>query len=544
MDLNHLLVWIVCFSCITFLIRVARSSIRNNRGWIIVATSIIAITIGMSSLNLAWSGIVACILWGIFLLLPMIGFSLVNKLVNQERYSKARKLSSRLRWLHPADGWLENPKLLKALEMGHRGEINEAEKILYSYQPNSPIGRHAQVLLYSMKADWLGCIRWIHEEISEKILDKEPLLLVYYLRALGETGDLNGLLSKLDRAESILEKTGDAVKLNLVRMFALAFCGQSEQVWRLFDSSLAIYPEHIQTFWLATAQIAAGNHKFAREQLLALRERSNLVQSNAINWRLSQSPVNPEQELTNLSRGIITRLRTELKQEARYKNLIKFNQNKAQATTGLISLNLLFFAIEIVSARRENIQVLKVIVTGSSNNSDSLEQSLNILENLGGLVAQNVWHGEWWRLLTANFLHFGWVHLLTNMIGLYFLGTFVESSLGIGRYLIAYLVSGIGSMLAFSILMIKMGATNQILVGASAAIMGLIGVIGAILFWGWRKEKSRIAGKRLRFVLSVIGLQFVFDLMNPQVSFLSHLLGLIWGFLIGSFLLIRWRFDN
>ncbi|NES82076.1 MAG: rhomboid family intramembrane serine protease [Moorea sp. SIO2B7] len=537
MDFNHLLVWIVCFSCITFLIRVARSSIRNSRGWIIVSTSIIAITIGMSYLDFAWSGIVGCILWGIFLLLPMIGFANVNQLVNQERYSKARKLSSRLRWLHPADGWLENPKLLKALEMGHRGEINEAEKILHSYQPNSPIGRHAQVLLYSMKANWLGCLQWFREQIPEKILDKEPLLLAYYLRALGETGDLNNLLSNLERAERILEKTGDAVKLNLVRMFALAFCGQSEQVWRLFDSSLAIYPEHIQTFWLATAQIAAGNHKFAREQLLALRERSNIVQSNAIDWRLSQSPVNPEQELTNLSREIITRLRTELKQEARYKNLIKFNKNKAQATTVLISLNLFFFAGEIVAAaRQENTQVLKIIITGSSTNYDSLEQSLHILENLGGLVAQNVWHGEWWRLLTANFLHFGWVHLLTNMIGLYFLGTFVESSLGIGRYLIAYLVSGIGSMLAFSILMMKIGVTDQILVGASAAIMGLIGVIGAIFFWGWRKEKSRIAAKRLRFVLLVIGLQFVFDLMNPQVSFLSHLLGLIWGFLIGSFL--------
>ncbi|MGK7872705.1 MAG: rhomboid family intramembrane serine protease [Xenococcaceae cyanobacterium] len=524
MDFNYLLIWIISLSCIIFLIRAARSSLSNNLGWIVVCGSIVAVTLGMSYLTPAVAALIGSILWGIFFLLPRIGFFQVKQLVYQQRYGEARKLASRLRWLHPADGWLEQPKLLLALEMSQGGKIAEATKIIKCYEgATTTLARNAQALLYWMRADWEKCLLWIGENVPEKVLFKEHNLLVYYLRALGETGDLNGLLREIERAEHSLEKTEDEVKLNLVRMFALAFCGQTEQVWRLFDDPLAVYPKNTQRFWQATAQIAAGNEKVAREQLLALRQSKDLVLRNAIDWRLSQPPVEPERVLTDSSRQILYRIKLELKQEARYKNMINFSRRKAYATYGLIGLNLLFFALEIVS--------------GGSENSYTLYR-------LGALVPQEVWSGQWWRLLSANFLHFGWLHLFTNMLGLYFLGQFVEFTLGIGRYLVAYLVSGVGSMLAFSILALSLGDQNQILVGASAAIMSLIGVIGAIFLRLWRQEKSRIAARRLRFLFLIIGLQFAFDLTTPRVSFLSHLFGLILGFFSGSFLLISWRSRN
>jgi rhomboid protease GluP len=193
-----------------------------------------------------------------------------------------------------------------------------------------------------------------------------------------------------------------------------------------------------------------------------------------------------------------------------------FKDKKAYTTYILIGMNLSVFALEIVS--------------GGSQNLETLYQ-------LGALSPEEVWLGEWWRVLSANFLHFGWLHLITNMLGLYFLGQFVELAIGISRYLFIYLISGTGSMLAFSVLAIKFGDSQQLLVGASAAIMGLVGVIGAMFFRDWRKEKSRTASKRLRFILLVIVLQFVFDLTTPQVSFLSHLLGLAIGLIAGYLLL-------
>jgi rhomboid protease GluP len=193
-----------------------------------------------------------------------------------------------------------------------------------------------------------------------------------------------------------------------------------------------------------------------------------------------------------------------------------FKDKKAYTTYILIGMNLSVFALEIVS--------------GGSQNLETLYQ-------LGALSPEEVWLGEWWRVLSANFLHFGWLHLITNMLGLYFLGQFVELAIGISRYLFIYLISGTGSMLAFSVLAIKFGDSQQLLVGASAAIMGLVGVIGAMFFRDWRKEKSRTATKRLRFILLVIVLQFVFDLTTPQVSFLSHILGLVIGLIAGYLLL-------
>ncbi|MCU0534757.1 MAG: rhomboid family intramembrane serine protease [Hydrococcus sp. Prado102] len=194
-----------------------------------------------------------------------------------------------------------------------------------------------------------------------------------------------------------------------------------------------------------------------------------------------------------------------------------YKNKQAYGTYLLIGINLGVFALEINSGGSENLETLY---------------------QLGALVPQEVLGGEWWRLVTANFLHFGWIHLVSNMLGLFFIGRFVEFVLGFSRFLIAYLFSGIGSMLVFSILTIELGDYQQILVGASAAIMGLVGVMSAIAFSDWRKEKSRLAAKRLNFILLIIGLQFIFDITNPQVSFLSHLLGLILGFLIGSVLLI------
>ena len=207
--------------------------------------------------------------------------------------------------------------------------------------------------------------------------------------------------------------------------------------------------------------------------------------------------------------------------------MINENILKARATHVLIGLNLIFFLLQMVGGGTED---------------------LNTLYRLGALGPEAVWSGQWWRLLNANFLHFGWLHLFTNMLGLYFLGRFVELNLGTGRYLIAYFISGIGSMLAFSIVALKMGADNQILVGASAAIMGLIGVICAIFLRLWLKEKSRVAARRLWGLLFIVGVQFAFDLalprlldVMPQVSMLSHGLGLAIGFLTGSFLLMKWR---
>ena len=196
---------------------------------------------------------------------------------------------------------------------------------------------------------------------------------------------------------------------------------------------------------------------------------------------------------------------------------MKSSHNKvAYITYILIALNLLIYALEIK--------------LGGS-------QSALALERLGALIPEKVLAGEWWRLIWANFLHYGSFHLATNMLALFFIGRLIELSLGAKYYLTIYLFSGIGSMLTFTLLAFRLGLDNAFLVGASAAIMGLIGAILAISLQIWLKKRySPTAKRRLLQIILIIIIQFIFDNLIPQVSFHAHLFGFIIGFLISSVL--------
>ncbi|HAC64315.1 MAG TPA: rhomboid family intramembrane serine protease [Cyanothece sp. UBA12306] len=190
---------------------------------------------------------------------------------------------------------------------------------------------------------------------------------------------------------------------------------------------------------------------------------------------------------------------------------------KSKITQVLILFNICYFLVQIILGGSENI---------------------NIIYHLGALVPQEVVQGESWRLITANFLHYGWLHLLVNMIALYFVGSFVDAKFGIYRYLLIYFISGIGAMAGFTYFALKTNNTDYILLGASGAIMGLVGSITALFIQNFCKEKSLIAKNRLQFILFVVSIQFVCDLLMPEVSFYSHLFGFIIGFFVGSILLI------
>ena len=201
--------------------------------------------------------------------------------------------------------------------------------------------------------------------------------------------------------------------------------------------------------------------------------------------------------------------------------MLKNKVKRAYITITLILINLIVFILEMRSG-------------GSTN--------LQTLYTLGALVAENVKQGEWWRLINANFLHFGWFHLISNMLALFFIGSIVELSIGVERYLIVYFLSGTGSMLTFALLADYTGQAQVVLMGASAAIMGTIGTMLATSLAEWLKYKNALNAKRLRTVIFVIVLQFILDNIIPSVSFYSHLFGFIIGFVI-SIILLQWKFS-
>src|SRR5918992_4605780 len=95
----------------------------------------------------------------------------------------------------------------------------------------------------------------------------------------------------------------------------------------------------------------------------------------------------------------------------------------------------------------------------------------SIFEN-GALYGPLVAGGDWWRLLTAAFLHYGPIHLAMNMLVLWWFGPTLEEALGSPRFLLLYAASGLAGSAGALLL-----SPNAVTVGASGAIYGLFGAI-------------------------------------------------------------------
>src|SRR5690625_1120697 len=132
--------------------------------------------------------------------------------------------------------------------------------------------------------------------------------------------------------------------------------------------------------------------------------------------------------------------------------------------------------------------------------------------------------GEWWRIVSSMFLHIGLIHLIMNMIAIYYLGVFVERIYGSFRFFIIYMLAGIGGGLA------SFAFSMNVSAGASGALFGLF---GALLFFG-------LIYKRLFFLtigmnlLILIGINIVFGFTVPAIDNAAHIGGLITGFIAAA----------
>ena len=116
-----------------------------------------------------------------------------------------------------------------------------------------------------------------------------------------------------------------------------------------------------------------------------------------------------------------------------------------------------------------------------------------------------------------------------NMLALWMLGPFVEFALGFRRFVAVYLIAGIGSMMVVATF--SFGSNGeQMTVGASGCIMGLVGATGALMLRGWRRNRALSAKRRLASMLLIVMMQSIFDSLVPQVSMTGHLSGALIGF--------------
>ncbi|MFD5098199.1 rhomboid family intramembrane serine protease [Streptomyces albidochromogenes] len=129
--------------------------------------------------------------------------------------------------------------------------------------------------------------------------------------------------------------------------------------------------------------------------------------------------------------------------------------------------------------------------------------------------------GEWYRLVTATFLHQELWHIGFNMLLLWWLGGPLEAALGRTRYLALYLLSG----LAGSALTYLLAAPNQPSLGASGAIYGLFGATVVLM---------RRMNQDMRPILVLLGLNLVLTFVLSGIAWQAHVGGLVAGVLIAA----------
>jgi rhomboid protease GluP len=166
------------------------------------------------------------------------------------------------------------------------------------------------------------------------------------------------------------------------------------------------------------------------------------------------------------------------------------------ATTGghfisiiILTINILLFVL----------MAMVEIRNGAGGEAFVKSASGTVLGDFGALSPVAVNAGQWWRLVTMNFLHIGLMHLLFNSVALYQVGPQVEELIGSAKFIFIYLATGIVSAIASYFAGIS-GA------GASGALFGLIGLMAA---YGFRRGGS-VGRMLMQQMLSWAATAFIF----------------------------------
>lgn len=180
-------------------------------------------------------------------------------------------------------------------------------------------------------------------------------------------------------------------------------------------------------------------------------------------------------------------------------------RNTAVVTNALVLITVAIYLVEVVLGGASDPQVLVF---------------------LGARYNPLIITGEYWRFFTPMFLHMGLMHIVVNMVALYYLGAITERIFGHWRFLVIYLVAGIAGNVASFVFLPK-----TLSAGASTAIFGLM---GAFLMLGDSFKDNPLIRQLSRQFVLLAGINLAFNLVSSGVDIAGHIGGLIGGFLIAG----------
>ncbi|MBN1797474.1 MAG: rhomboid family intramembrane serine protease [Spirochaetales bacterium] len=516
MDFNYVLLWVVFAFTLFSLVQLFRFRRKGNRLWILKNGFVFAVTLILLKIFPEQAGFVGAGFWFVFIFTPLTGMRLVNNLQLKAFYGWARVLCQFLWILHPDQNFKLNIILLQARLWVKQGKSKQALAYLEKY-------RQKHKLLYSLGTIY-SCIltqRWRELLVWFKGMHINVTLLPFYSRALGEVGEVAELIKIPVVYRSLFERENYFIK-NTIRLHVFAFSGAVREVEVLLDGALSGLSKEQKIYWRAVALQAGGEIKQAKKLFNLLMESKNILMRDAACHRLHCLQIELKKEFDLEIKELLEKAKADFIKEERFSLYKKVKRRGALITLIIIGINLVVFTCE-------------ELLGGSTNEMT--------LYKMGALYTLGFTISDVWRIITAQFLHYGFLHLAMNMLGLFILGPHVELFLGRIKYALVYFLSGIGALACY-LLIAGFQGTYDFLVGASAGIMGVVGALFAMLLKGFFIYRISAVKNQLFMLSFFIGLQIIFDVSTPEVSFWGHFFGLIFGFLSTWILMLFMKEKN
>jgi rhomboid protease GluP len=199
------------------------------------------------------------------------------------------------------------------------------------------------------------------------------------------------------------------------------------------------------------------------------------------------------------------------------KGLAEFFGGHAPVTVAILILNIVFFAAELMGTIQSGQFGGFSILWGMNGET---------LYRLGACFGPSIYQRhEWYRLITAMFLHGGLIHIGFNMMVLMDIGPIVEEVYGSARYFFLYVVMGAASFVVSSL-------AGHFSLGASGAILGLVGLMIAITTRRGGAYMRELRSRLISWVVTIFAMGLLFTGMRTDNW--AHAGGLAAGFLLGK----------
>ena len=480
----------------------------------------------------AWFGIAGAIGVGAGACLLFVGpfvRGVARRFAGSERFGIAEKLLAFADLIAPGSGIAEERQLLVAMREIRDGKIDQTLEALAAARGNAPPEKRLAIdertaMLYLTAYRWDEAIAYAEEHLFtleaphgaveptalRRALGIAPPVWVELLGAYGYQGQLEQAARMLARLEDVCAGREDAaIWVHRARLVFLALAGRVAAVEQLTAKRTARHMSRgARAYWRAVAHERKGDARgaaiaYAKARSQA-RGRPRLLIDRALEHLHEIKPV----ELTPLSLELVHRV------EAEPAPVVQLCE-RPRAPWATRSLTATMFVVAGVMA----------LAVGDSTD-------LGVLVRSGAMVRGFINHGEWWRLVSCNFVHVGGLHLLINALGLWVLGKLCEDMFGSIRTVAIFGVAGVGGFVA-SFFASPVGISA----GASGAIFGLLGAVFAELTLHKRHHRAAwgrgMWGSLAVVAVGQVGIDFMYSGITDQFA---HAGGLACGALMGMLL--------